>query len=64
MDRPITGRPIRTRPTRAKGNLSLQDHGNPTRFRNIWLRPLGSTTDPGPGAVVRRKSRAACPAWG
>ncbi len=24
-----------------KGGLSLQDHGNPTRFRNIWIRPLG-----------------------
>lgn len=28
-------------PYSGRGNLSLQDHGNPTRFRNIWIRPLG-----------------------
>lgn len=23
-----------------KGPIKLQDHGNPTRFRNVWIRPL------------------------
>lgn len=30
----------RPRPFPEKGPLSLQDHGNPTRFRNIWYRSL------------------------
>ncbi len=27
-------------PYDGKGGLRMQDHGNPTRFRNIWIRPL------------------------
>jgi 3-keto-disaccharide hydrolase len=27
-------------PDTAKGPLALQDHGNPLRYRNVWIRPL------------------------
>ena len=32
------GREFNNRTT--EGTLSMQDHGNPVRYRNIWYRPL------------------------
>ena len=32
-------------PDTAKGPIALQDHGNPVRYRNVWIRPL-SARDP------------------
>jgi hypothetical protein len=29
------------RPHPPKGYIELYEHGNPVRFRNIWIRPLG-----------------------
>jgi hypothetical protein len=29
------------KPHPSKGSIELYEHGNPVRFRNIWIRPLG-----------------------
>lgn len=42
---PVGGEHTRAAPLKgvvAKGPLYLQDHGCPVRFRNVWIRPLGS----------------------
>ena len=40
---PVGGEPTTAAPLNGvaeKGPLYLQDHGNPVRFRSVWIRPL------------------------
>ncbi len=45
----LQNRPYTSHPDKLP--LSLQDHGNPVRFRNIWLRELREWDESGPLAV-------------
>ncbi|MCZ7637323.1 MAG: DUF1080 domain-containing protein [Verrucomicrobia bacterium] len=40
----VTRGPYRAHPEKLP--LALQDHGNPVRYRNIWVRELGPATRP------------------
>ncbi len=44
-----------------EGQIGLQDHGNPVRYRNLWLRRLGTYDEEAPPAAPAAKPAPATP---
>jgi HEAT repeat protein len=46
----------RDRPIYESGQIELQAHGSPVRFRNVWIREIPRLPGPGPGPALSEKA--------